>query len=592
MSKKILIDARHLEETRTVTISQDNKIEDFDIESVSKKELKGNIYLAKVVRVEPSLQAAFVEYGGNRHGFLPFSEIHPSYYQIPVADQKKLLATNNKKGNGDEDFDEDVDEDIEANTSKRKELPFKKYKIQEVIKSRQIMLIQVVKEERGNKGASLTTYISLAGRFCVLMPNNARDRKYGVSRKISNYEDRKRIKSILKEMNVPDGMTVIVRTAGADKTKKEIEQDYQYLRTTWDEIRKKTMKAVAPSLIHEEANLILRVIRDMYKGDVSEIIVEGKEGYEQAKNYLKTLGGNTRNIKQHSGKTSLFQEYNVESQLENIHYPEVTLKSGGYLVINPTEALIAIDVNSGKSTKERNIEETALRNNLEAAEEVARQIKIRDLAGLIVVDFIDMEDKRNNEEVEKKLREALRRDRAKVQMGKISEFGLMEMSRQRLRPNIIETNYKECPHCKGLGVVPSIQTTAILMLRHMENEILKKKSKRFLMNVPSDVALYMLNQKRDDIKELETKYKTEIIINGDDTLLNFSNYSIERLSHNQSTGEFLREKEAPNTKTHKSGSKKANKDLLRKTPRRTKDIQSNEQKDQNKGILSKIFQSK
>lgn len=577
MSKNILIDARHLEETR-VAIVKNNRIEDFDIESSSKKEIKGNIYLAKVVRVEPSLQAAFVEYGGNRHGFLPFSEIHPSYYQIPVEDQKKILDEAKKEDSHDDD---DVDEEDLGKVSNIQKAS-KKYKIQEVIKSRQLVLIQVVKEERGNKGASLTTYISLAGRFCVLMPNNAKNRKYGVSRKISNFEDRKRIKEILKSIEIPDGMTVIVRTAGADKTKKELEQDYKYLVNTWDNIRNNTVEAVAPSLIHEEENLILRAIRDMFKSDVDEIIVDGKEGYELSKNYLKTLGGNAKAIKQHKdNKISLFQEYKIEEQLENIHYPEVKLKSGGYLVINQTEALVAVDVNSGRATKERNIEETALMNNLEAAEEVSRQLRLRDLAGLIVIDFIDMEEKKHNYEVEQKMREALKKDRAKVQMGKISEFGLMEISRQRLRPSLIETTYQVCPHCKGMGVVPSIQTTSVIMLRHIVQEVNKKKTDRLLVSLPSDVALYMLNQKRDDILEIEKNYNTQIIINGDDTLLHFSDYKIERLAHNAKLGEYLREKEAPNSKTQKSNEKKKSKDLLRKTPRRVKHNTS--------GILDKFF---
>ena len=482
MTKKILIDATHSEETR-VAITENSILEDFEVESITKKEIKGNIYLAKVIRVEPSLQSAFVEYGGLKHGFLPFSEIHPDYFQIPIEDKKALLINpseeeeddDNPQDTGVETFSEDEDEIVEKQAEEKRKLLLKKYKIQEVIKSGQILLIQVEKEERGNKGAAITTYISLAGRYCVLMPNSNKRVKYGVSRKIPYGEERKELKSILKDLSIPEGMTVIARTAGCNHTYKDILGDYDYLISLWNNIRKTTLASTAPALIHEEGDLIHRTVRDMYKPDIDEILIEGDEGYKEAIDFAKQIGfSELKKIKKYNDKAPLFIENRIETQLEAVQNPIVKLPSGGYLVINPTEALTAIDVNSGRATKERNIEETALKTNIESAIEIGRQLRLRDMGGLVVVDFIDMIDPKHNQAVEQKMREALKKDRAKVQMAKLSQFGLMEISRQRLRPSFLEVSHKVCPHCLGTGFVPSVQTASINLLRHIEEELLKK----------------------------------------------------------------------------------------------------------------------
>ncbi|MFQ5348647.1 MAG: ribonuclease E/G, partial [Rhodothalassiaceae bacterium] len=482
MSTRMLIDARHPEETR-VAVIRGNRVEEFDYESVAKEQLKGNIYLAKVTRVEPSLQACFVEYGGNRHGFLAFSEIHPDYYQIPVADREALLAAEAEAAQaeaaeddapegetrpgkaadeaGEEPEVEEVagEEDTDEEASERRRLRSlrRRYKIQEVIKRRQILLVQVVKEERGSKGAALTTYLSLAGRYCVLMPNSFNGG--GISRKIASQADRKKLKSVLSALDIPEGMGCIIRTAGLNRTKAEIKRDFDYLLRLWDEIRDRTLHSVAPALIHEEANLIRRSIRDLYSRDIDEVLVEGEEGYRTAKEFMKLLTpSHAKRVKHYKGAVPLFYRYKVESQLEAMYSPVVQLPSGGYLVIDPTEALVSIDVNSGRSTKEHNIEETALKTNLEAADEIARQLRLRDLAGLIVIDFIDMEERGNNRKVEKRLKEALRLDRARIQVGRISSFGLLEMSRQRLRPNLLEASMMPCPTCGGAGVVRSVES--------------------------------------------------------------------------------------------------------------------------------------
>ena len=459
-TKRMLIDASHPEETRVVVLSG-NQVEDFDVEVESRRQLKGNVYLAKVTRVEPSLQAAFVEYGGNRHGFLAFSEIHPDYYQIPVADREALIAEEedaqlaakeaeeaDESHNGDvavEEVGGGEDAIDDAESVRRPVVDRRRYKIQEVIKRRQILLIQVVKEERGNKGAALTTYLSLAGRYCVLMPNTARGG--GISRKIASGQDRKRLKSILADLSIPDGMAVIVRTAGDKRTKAEIKRDYEYLIRLWEQIRQKTLESIAPSLIHEEGNLIKRSIRDIYTKDIEEVVIHGEEGYRVAKDFMKLMmPSHAKRVQPYKEENiPLLQRYQVESQIDSMHYPEVTLKSGGYIVINSTEALVAVDVNSGKSTRERNIEETAYKTNLEAADEVARQLRLRDLAGLIVIDFIDMENNRNQNKVERALKDAMRKDRARIQIGRISPFGLLEMSRQRLRPSLQEIHSEPCP---------------------------------------------------------------------------------------------------------------------------------------------------
>lgn len=687
MVKRMLIDATHAEESRVVVING-NRLEEYDVETSTKKQIKGNIYLAKVTRVEPSLQAAFVDYGGNRHGFLAFSEIHSDYYQIPVADREALTQshtrnvkdaeivednlsdgedspkkekkptrsrsrrkprakdkdetveaadgdaspveatatadattspdskndattssdeedakprrrrTRNRRKKSDEvdastadadakdaspsedntsdantgsdgddtptggnaamsaevaeltvDIDsdgsdgdtvseinaksdeediedlggDDADEFVESHSRQLQ----KRYKIQEVIKRRQILLVQVVKEERGNKGAALSTFLSLAGRYCVLMPNTPRGG--GISRKITNAQDRKRLKSILAELEIPDGMAVIVRTAGAERTKAEIKRDFDYLMRLWDRIRETTLQSQAPCLIYEEADLIKRSIRDLYARDVDEVLVEGDEGYRIAKDFMKMLmPSHAKRVQPYKDQgVPLFHRFQVESQLDAMLNPVVQLKSGGYIVINPTEALVAIDVNSGRSTRERNIEETAYKTNLEAAEELARQLRLRDLAGLIVVDFIDMEDHRNQGAVERKIKEAMRNDRARLQIGRISPFGLLEMSRQRLRPSLVESAFEVCTHCRGVGLVRSIESAALHLLRVLEEEGMRRRSGSLTVHVASEVALYILNRKRETLAEIEQRYGFTVMIFGDDSLIS-PDHRIER----------------------------------------------------------------
>ena len=531
MTKRILIDARQTEETRVVLLSG-TRIDDFDYETENRKQLKGNVYLARVTRVEPSLQAAFVEYGGNRQGFLAFSEIHPDYYRIPVEDREALIDAETT---GSDDEAEDAPEDDAPETvggesaedeDIRPKRRVKKYKIQEVISRKQIMLVQVVKEERGNKGAALTTYLSLAGRYCVLMPNNSRGG--GVSRKITNPADRKRLKTVVGGLDIAKGMAVIVRTAGAKRTKTEIARDYAYLSKLWDEIRNRTLESQAPCLIHEEGDLIKRSIRDMYTSEVDEVLVEGEAAYKVARNQMKMLiPSHLKNVKKFIESQPIFQHYNVESQMETIQSPQVTLKSGGYLVINQTEALVAVDVNSGKSTRERNIEETALKTNLEAADELARQLRLRDMSGLIVVDFIDMEDNRNQNAVERRMKDAMRNDRARVQIGSISHFGLLEMSRQRLRLSINESISNLCPHCEGTGRVRSIDTAAMQVLRSIEDEAQKGKMDVLHITVHRDIALFILNHKRIMLADIENRFSLTIVLYSDDALI-APEYRVER----------------------------------------------------------------
>ncbi|MDP7426376.1 MAG: Rne/Rng family ribonuclease, partial [Rhodospirillales bacterium] len=538
-TKRMLIDAAHPEEIR-VAVMDGNQLEELDVESAARRQLKGNIYLAKVTRVEPSLQAAFVDYGGNRHGFLAFSEIHPDYYQIPVADREELLAEELAASDND-DADDDIDEetsengndqendgktvetvggdDIDEVETRRKFFPAKRYKIQEVIKRRQILLVQVVKEERGNKGAALTTYMSLAGRYCVLMPNTGKGG--GISRKISNGSDRKRLKTIISDFDIPDGMAVIVRTAGADRSKAEIKRDYEYLIKLWSSVRDLTLESTAPAMIHEEASIIKRAVRDHYSRDVAEVIVEGEEGYRTAKDLMKMLiPSHAKKVQPYKDTTvPLFNRYHIESQLETMNSANVQLKSGGYIVINITEALVAVDVNSGRATRGRNIEETAHKTNLEAANEVARQLRLRDLAGLVVIDFIDMEIHRNQTAVEHRLKEAMRKDRARIQIGRISPFGLLELSRQRLRPSITETMTEVCPHCGGSGIRRSIESTALHVLRGIEEEGARQRAKEMEVFVHSQVALYILNEKRDAVAEIEQKFEIKVVIMVDDGLI-------------------------------------------------------------------------
>ena len=563
----MLIDTTHAEETRVVVLDGD-RLEDYDVETSAKKQLKGNIYLAKVIRVEPSLQAAFVEYGGNRHGFLAFGEIHPDYYQIPVADRERLIALQEEEARAEEareeareqtepaDLDqpaqtegdaaaalavsEDADdqpdepEDEAAppeslggendsgddrNAAPQSTRFLRQYKIQEVIRRRQILLVQVVKEERGNKGAALTTYISLAGRFCVLMPNSLRGG--GVSRKITSAVDRRRLKEITAELDIPRGMAMIIRTAGAQRPRPEIRRDCEYLLQLWDDIREQTLRAMAPALVYEEANLIKRAIRDVYTRDIEEIVVDGETGWKAAREFMRNLmPANASKValwRDHG--QPLFSHYQVEHHLDAMLQPTVQLRSGGYLVINQTEALVAIDVNSGRSTRERGIEETALRTNLEAADEVARQLRLRDLAGLIVIDFIDMEARRNNAMVERRLKDALKNDRARIQVGQISSFGLMEMSRQRLRPSIAESSFVACPHCAGTGFVRGTDSAALHVLRAIEEEGAKQRSAEIAVHVPSSVALYVLNNKRLWLAEIEQRHRMTVSFAADDSLI-------------------------------------------------------------------------
>ena len=651
MAKKMLIDATHAEETRVVVVDG-NKVEEFDFESQNKRQIAGNIYLAKVTRVEPSLQAAFVDYGGNRHGFLAFSEIHPDYYQIPVADREALMAeekayaeamaaeaeqeeqkpkrtrrrrakpaaqrssdpietrevsavdgmetidlipedaaettaplvqsdpfeassetaesqntaeaapefapeadavsededgvaepeaalepeddAQDQDGGQDQDEDDLSDDGIESVAQEddsedvrpvRKPRP-RRYKIQEVIKVRQIMLIQVVKEERGNKGAALTTYLSLAGRYCVLMPNTARGG--GISRKITNAADRKKLKEIATTIVVPEGAGLIVRTAGAKRTKTEIKRDYEYLQRMWEQIRELTLKSSAPAAIYEEGDLIKRSIRDLYNRDIDEVLVEGAAGYRNAKDTMKMImPSHAKNVKHYVDPMPLFARFQVESFMDGMFNPTVQLKSGGYLVIGITEALVAIDVNSGRATKEGSIEQTALNTNLEAAEEVARQLRLRDLAGLIVIDFIDMDERRNNIAVEKRLKDKLQSDRARIQVGRISGFGLMEMSRQRLRPGMLEASTQPCAHCHGTGLIRPQDSLGLTILRELEEEGGRARSKEVLIKAPISIANFLINQKREHISQIEQRHGMAVRIEADPFLVS-PDYSIEK----------------------------------------------------------------
>ena len=543
MATRLLIDAAYSEETRVVVVSG-TRLDEFDFESSKKKQLKGNIYLAKVMRVEPSLQAAFVDYGGNRHGFLAFADIHPDYYQIPVADKKALLEqraaeelarrmseeAEEQSAAQDEEQEELSDDDQSTNAEDQSEetiekteveaavesevakprTPIRRYKIQEVIKRRQVLLIQVSKEERGSKGAALTTYVSLAGRYCVLMPNTARGG--GVSRKISIPKDRKRLRDIIDTLGVPEGMGLIVRTAGQERTKADIRRDFEYLLRVWNTVRDLTLESTAPSLVYEEADLIKRSIRDLYSGNISEVLVEGEDGYKLAKSIMKMfMPSHAKRVQKYSDRIPLFHRYQVEQQLDQMHNQTVQLRSGGYIVINSTEALVAIDVNSGRSTRERNIEATALKTNLEAAEEIARQLRLRDLAGLVVVDFIDMEISHNNRSVEKKLKDSLKVDRARIQVGRISLFGLLELSRQRMRTSFIEASTESCQVCEGTGLVRSTESSALHIMRAIEDEGIKGNDK-VSIEVPPSIATYLLNQKRSTLSEIELRLGISIAI--------------------------------------------------------------------------------
>jgi len=610
MATRMLIDARHPEETR-VAVLKGNRIEEFDFESAERKQLKGNIYLAKVTRVEPSLQAAFVDFGGNRHGFLAFSEIHPDYYQIPKEDREALLAEEAAHAeeeaalraaeeeaeededssdldldddgsltevdtsgqdevstieaghveNGDDEVDEDSEQEFDEDTLEdesadeadedepaeedaaeaseseeetdtstprrgrrrqgrgrskeaddlraRRMALRRRYKIQDVIQRRQVLLVQIVKEERGNKGAALTTYLSLAGRYCVLMPNSGHGG--GISRKISSAADRKRLKAVIGELNLPKTMGCIVRTAGLSRTKTEIKRDFDYLARLWDELRERTLQSSAPTLIHSDSDLIKRAIRDIYNRDIEEVIVEGEEGYRAAKDFMKLLmPSHARRVKPYSDPVPLFQRYGAEDQLTAMYDPVVQLKSGGYIVINPTEALVSIDINSGRATKEHGIEATAVSTNLEAAREIARQLRLRDMAGLIVIDFIDMERSSNGRKVERAMKDALKNDRARIQVGRISSFGLMEMSRQRLRTGVLEATTRGCPHCDGTGLVRTASSAGLSALRLIEDEAAKGKGSLISLYASTEAAIYLLNSKRSDLADIESRYGVSV----------------------------------------------------------------------------------
>jgi ribonuclease E len=520
MSKTMLIDAAHAEETR-VAIVEGRQVEEFDFESRSKRQLRGNIYLAKVTRVEPSLQAAFVEYGGNRHGFLAFNEIHPDYYQIPVADREAIMAEAHSDDDDHDDLGRDSDEgDHEgglADEERLKRRLMRRYKIQDVIKRRQVMLVQVVKDERGGKGAALTTWLSLAGRYCVLMPNTGKGG--GISRKITQASDRKRLKAAAAALHVPQGMGLIIRTAGAKRTKAEIKRDYEYLLRLWETIRETTLASNAPAMIYEEENLVRRAVRDMFDKDFDGIQVEGVQGFKEARDFMRVLmPSQAKKVHLYQGSRPLFASNGIEEMLTQIHQPTVPLKSGGYLVINQTEALVAIDVNSGRATKERNVEATAFKTNMEAAAEAARQLRLRDLAGLIVIDFIDMDESKNNRAVEKVLKDALAKDRARIQMGRISGFGLMEISRQRRRLGVIEGATEVCPHCQGAGRIRSAESAALVTLRAVDIEAGKNGAGSVNLRVCTAVALYILNHKRDYLQSLLLQRGLNVVILIDDTL--------------------------------------------------------------------------
>jgi len=535
MSKTMLIDAAHAEETR-VAIVEARQVEEFDFESRARRQLRGNIYLAKVTRVEPSLQAAFVEYGGNRHGFLAFNEIHPDYYQIPVADREAIMAElSNSSSDDDSDHDdlgrESDDGESEgglADEERLKRRLMRRYKIQDVIRRRQILLVQVVKDERGAKGAALTTWLSLAGRYCVLMPNTGKGG--GISRKITQATDRKRLKAAAAALDVPKGMGLIIRTAGAKRTKAEIKRDYEYLLRLWETIRETTLGSNAPSLIYEEENLVRRAVRDMFDKDFDGIQVEGYEGWKQARDFMRVLmPAHAKKVHLYTGSKPLFATHGIEDLLTQIHQPTVPLKSGGYLVINQTEALVAIDVNSGRATKERNVEQTAYKTNLEAAVEAARQLRLRDLAGLVVIDFIDMDESKNNRSVEKTMKDALAKDRARIQMGRISDFGLMEISRQRRRLGVIEGATEVCPHCQGAGRVRSAESAALMMLRGVDIEAGKNGAGTVGLKVPLDAALYILNHKRAYLDSMARMRGVVVMVSVDESLAP-GDYAIERLT--------------------------------------------------------------
>ncbi len=562
MSKKIYVDAVHPEETRVVVVdSLNNRVSDFDVETTTKPQIKGNIYLAKVIRVEPSLQAAFVDYGTGKNGFLPFSEIHPDYYQVTPEQKKKLLELAHANiVDDDDDPDDEMDEVVEyddhsaGEDNKEFVKRAREFKIQDVIKPKQILLVQGVKEERGQKGASMTTYLSLAGRFAVLMPNSRKRNSYGISKKISDRAERARLREILHTLKIPKGMTVVLRTAAFGATAADISADYDYLVNLWNEIRKTTLESVAPVIIHTEDSLLRRVVRDFLSSKDDVLTIQGEEAFEAAKTYFQQMYGRAPRkqlVLYKDAAVPLMTKAGVEKQLEGLHGPYVQLPSGGSLVINQTEAMVTIDVNSSRAIKEKDIEQTALNTNLEAAEEIALQLRLRDLAGIVAIDFIDMEEEKNNRKLEMKMREVMKHDRARTQVAKINAFGVLMLSRQRLRSSFIESSYVPCPHCMGAGVVPSIQTASIILFRHLQEKLLAKAAQKIIMTVPTDIAVYILNHKRAELNAMENEFGTEIVIVGDDSLMNIDQYSIQRVAPEQNKTDDLLMANAPSTDAKK-----------------------------------------
>ncbi len=590
MSKKIYVDGVHPEETRVVVVdSTTNRVSDFDVETTTKPQIKGNIYLAKVIRVEPSLQAAFVDYGTGKNGFLPFSEIHPDYYQVTPEQKKKLLELAHANiVDDDEDPDDEADEVAEYDDSSAGEdnKEFLKraheFKIQDVIKPKQILLIQGVKEERGQKGASMTTYLSLAGRFAVLMPNSRKRNSYGISKKISDKAERARLREILHGLKIPKGMTVVLRTAASGANGDDIAKDYEYLTALWNDIRKTTLESVAPVIIHAEDSLLRRVVRDFIADKDDVMYVQGAEAFDEAKTYFQQMYGRTPRkqlVQYKDAAVPLMTKAGVEKQLEGLHGPYVTLPSGGSIVINQTEAMVTIDVNSSRAIKEKDIEQTALNTNLEAAEEIALQLRLRDLAGIVAIDFIDMEEEKNNRKLEQKMREVMKHDRARTQVAKINAFGVLMLSRQRLRSTFLESSYVVCPHCMGAGIVPSIQTASIILFRHLQEKLLAKPAQKIIMTVPSDVAIYLLNQKRAELAAMEKEFETEIVIVGDDSLMNIDQYSIQRVAvENVKTDDVLNAHEPSTDAKKKNAQHISAKRVTTSAPRHRKPIKKSQKK--------------
>ena len=611
MKKSMLIDAAHSEETRII-ILENNTIEDIDFESSTKNQHRGNIYLAKISRVEPSLRAAFVDYGKDRHGFLPFSEIHPDYFQIPIADKEQLIAStvednnktndsksNNKKKKTSDEEEEEISFNESLNlrqASIRRSKLYSKYKIQEVIKKRQILLIQVTKEERGNKGAALTTFLSLAGRYCVLMPNSANSG--GISKKIP-FRIRKKMKETVNSLSIPKEMSIILRTAGSERTKSEIKRDYEYLYKLWQNIKNKTLESIAPLLIHEENHIIKRALRDYFSNDFNEILIEGEEGFKLGKSFMKTImPSKVKLVKQYKDNLPIFHHFGLENSINRIFKSEVSLISGGSIVITPTEALVSIDVNSGRSTNERDIESTALKTNIEAAKEIARQLRLRDLGGLVVIDFIDMNIRKNNYTVENTLKNSVKKDRAKIQIGRISSFGLLEMSRQRLRPSLLEINYRSCDICDGLGLIRSIESKSLQIIRELELLVKDQFKENIKLEVNSRMAEYFLNNKNSIITKSWVNHKNKVIVlinenyHEDKFNITFDTVSQKEYTEKNKTKENLKPFKKEEVEIKKEKKKALTTKKLKKTQKKEKKQDKPIKKLQNKMSKKKVVDKK